>query len=103
MRSLRRRHEAVDRRRGSAGGRVGARPGPPRSGFEAGCQVFLTGDKDILRCHDFFAGDGLAILSPTALLERLDEAGELDDTAGPASAPFPDASVLARLYGGFGD
>jgi hypothetical protein len=66
-----------------------------------GCHVFLTADKKILRCHRFFIGTGLAILSPAQLLEELDATGELDDCDNPRESPAPDISALARFYGAF--
>jgi hypothetical protein len=70
--------------------------------FEAPCDVFLTNDKEVLRFHDSFIAEGLAILTPRLLLEALGVARELDDTADPSNALFPDLSVLTRLYSGFG-
>lgn len=67
----------------------------------AGCHVFVTADKKILRCHKSFVNRGLAILSPVQLLENLDEAGELADCENPWSSPAPDISTLGRFYGAF--
>ena len=69
--------------------------------LNAGCHVFVTSDKKILRCHRWFLVLGLAILSPGQLLEELDQSGELDDCDSPLSAPAPDLSALARFYGAF--
>jgi hypothetical protein len=69
--------------------------------LEAGCHVFITADKKILRCHSSFFDQGLAILSPAQLLEELDASGELDDTENPWTAPSPDISALSRFYGAF--
>ena len=69
--------------------------------LEAGCHVFVTADKKILRCHGLFINQGLAILSPAQLLEELDASGELDDTENPWTAPSPDISALSRFYGAF--
>lgn len=72
--------------------------------FEAldeGCHTFVTTDKKILRCHRYFMSLGLAILSPTQLLEELDSSGELDDSGSPLECPSPDISALARFYGAF--
>lgn len=70
--------------------------------YESGCHVFLTEDKGILKCHDSFADDGLAILTPTQLLDALDRGAELDAESR-LDTPFPDISVLSRLYSGFGE
>jgi Sodium/calcium exchanger protein len=67
----------------------------------AGCHVFVTCDKKILRCHSTFSDLGLAILSPAQLLERLEVSGELDECGNPVTAPSPDISPLARFYGAF--
>ena len=67
----------------------------------AGCHVFVTCDKKILRCHSTFFDLGLAILSPAQLLERLEVSGELDECGNPVTAPSPDISPLARFYGAF--
>lgn len=69
--------------------------------LSAGCHVFVTADKKILRCHKSFFGLGLAILSPAQLLEELDEVRELDDCENPWNSPAPDLSALGRFYGGF--
>lgn len=69
--------------------------------LEAGCDVFVTCDKKILRCHDSFLPLGLAILSPAQLLEELDASGELGECENPWSAPSPDISSLSRFYGAF--
>jgi hypothetical protein len=74
-----------------------------RGASEAGCHVFLTTDKGILRCRDSLSKHGLPILSPAQLIEALDESGELNDCSGPWTAPAPDISALSRLYAGFGD
>ena len=71
--------------------------------LNARCHVFVTADKKILRCHRSFFAMGLAILSPTRLLEELDEAGELDDCDTPLNSLAPDISALGRFYGGFAD
>jgi hypothetical protein len=70
--------------------------------LDAGCHVFLTTDKKILRCHSSFIDKGPAILSPAQLLEQLDDSGELDDCDSPFTFVAPDLSALSRLYGGFG-
>jgi hypothetical protein len=70
--------------------------------FEAGCHIFLTADKQILRCHSSFFRQGMAILNPTQLLEALDDSDELDDCASPENLLAPDLSVLSRFYGAFG-
>lgn len=67
-----------------------------------GCHVFLTEDKGILRCHDNFVERGITILRPIELIEILDAQGELNETATPFEAPFPDVAAIARLYGAFG-
>ena len=69
--------------------------------LDAGCHVFVTCDKKILRCHSSFLPLGLAILSPAGLLEELDTSGELDDCENPWTAPSPDISALGRFYGAF--
>jgi hypothetical protein len=69
--------------------------------LNAGCHVFVTADKKILRCHRSFFSQGLAILTPAQLLEELDESGELDDCENPWSSPAPDISALGRFYGAF--
>lgn len=69
--------------------------------LDEGCHIFVTTDKKILRCHRYFMGLGLAILSPAQLLEELDASGELDDCASPLNSPVPDLSALARFYGAF--
>jgi hypothetical protein len=92
-------------RRGSAGERRWPREELDRrllsEAFDGGCHVFVTADKGILRCHDSFIGDGLAILSPAALLDELDDSGELDDCDSAFTSPSPDITALGRLYGGF--
>jgi hypothetical protein len=70
--------------------------------YDAGCQVFLTADKGILKSHASLFRQGLAILSPAELLEALDESGELDGTRG-GDFLLPDLSTLSRLYAGFAD
>ncbi len=70
--------------------------------LEEGCHVFLTEDKGILRCHDNFVEKGIAILRPIDLMEILDAESELDETATPIEAPFPDVAAIARFYGAFG-
>ena len=67
----------------------------------AGCHVFLTSDKGILKCRDAYSRKGLAILSPAGLMARLEDAGELGDTPGSMEAPSPDLSAIGRLYGAF--
>lgn len=74
-----------------------------QAAYEAGCHVFLTTDKGILRCRDSLQFHGLAILSPAQFIEALDESGELDDCPSPVTAVAPDISALSRLYAGFGD
>ena len=69
--------------------------------FNAGCHVFVTCDKKILRCHSSFFPLGLAILSPGELLEVLEASGELGDCENPWTAPSPDLSALGRFYGAF--
>jgi hypothetical protein len=69
--------------------------------LDAGCHVFVTADKKILRCHRSLFSMGLALLSPAQLLEELDETGELDDCDTPLESPAPDLSALGRFYGGF--
>lgn len=69
--------------------------------LKAGCHVFVTCDKKILRCHSSFFPLGLAIMSPAGLLEELDASTELDDCENPWTAPSPDISALARFYGAF--
>jgi hypothetical protein len=73
-----------------------------QAAYDEGCHVFLTTDDDILRSHVSLFPRGLAILSPTRLLEELDESGELDVNTG-GDFLFPDLSTLSRLYAGFGD
>lgn len=69
--------------------------------YREGCHVFLTTDRDILRSHETLHRHGLAIMTPTQLLDDLDCSGELDAPLDTYIAP--DLSVLARLYSGFGD
>ncbi len=73
-----------------------------RAAYDAGCHVFLTTDKDVLKSHASLFRHGLAILSPAELLEALDESGELDSTRG-GDFLLPDLSTLSRLYAGFAD
>lgn len=70
--------------------------------YDAGCHVFLTADKGILKCSSSLFPQGLAIMSPTQLLDALDDSGELDGTRG-GHFLLPDLSTLSRLYAGFGD
>lgn len=61
----------------------------------SGCHVFLTCDKGVLACAREFAACGLAIMTPAALLERLDRDGQLD-----VVPDFPvDLDSVARFYG----
>jgi hypothetical protein len=59
-------------------------------------------DKDILRSHESLFRRGLAIMTPTRLIEELDDSGELDAPLDP-NWIVPDLSALTRLYSGFGD
>jgi hypothetical protein len=68
--------------------------------YGAGCHVFLTADKGVLRCHESLFEKGLAIMTPGQLMTALDEAGELEDTRQ-GDFPVPDLSALTRLYSGF--
>lgn len=70
--------------------------------YEAGCHVFLTSDKKVLRSHEWFHRHGLAVKNPSQLLRALDDSGELDSTRG-GHFPVPDLSTLTRLYGGFSE
>jgi hypothetical protein len=69
--------------------------------LEAGCHVFVTCDRKVLRCHGSFLPLGLAILSPAQLLEELDASGELDECENPLTAPSSDISSLSCFYGAF--
>ena len=69
--------------------------------YNAGCHVFLTTEKKILRCHEALFQRGLAVLSPIQLIQELDATGELRSTRG-VDGPAPDITALGRLYGGFG-
>jgi hypothetical protein len=68
--------------------------------YGAGCHVFLTEDRGVLRCHDSLFEKGLAIMTPGQLMTALDESGELEDTRH-GDFPVPDLSALTRLYAGF--
>lgn len=68
--------------------------------YDSGCHVFLTADKGILKCHPWLYPKGLAVMSPSQLLEALDNSGELDGTRG-GNFLLPDLSALSRLYAGF--
>jgi hypothetical protein len=69
--------------------------------FDAGCHVFLTAEKDILkRCHESLFAHGMAVLSPTQLIDALARSGELESDFGRHS-PAPDLSTLSVLYAGF--
>jgi hypothetical protein len=72
-----------------------------RAAHDAGCHVFVTTDKGILRCSEALAALGLAILSPVQLISALDASGELDDCPDPMTAPAPDLAAISRLYAGF--
>jgi hypothetical protein len=74
-----------------------------KAAFRSECRhVFLTMDKDILRSHESLFRRGLAIMTPTRLIEELDDSGELDAPLDP-NWIVPDLSALTRLYSGFGD
>jgi hypothetical protein len=64
--------------------------------LNAGCHVFLTEDRDILKCHATLREHGLAVLRPSQALEALDAVGELEPVRS-ALDPAPDLSTLARL------
>ena len=69
--------------------------------FDAGCHVFLTSEKAILkRCHESLFAHGMAVLSPTQLIAALAQSGELESDFGRHS-PAPDLSTLSVLYAGF--
>lgn len=68
--------------------------------YSGGCHVFLTADKGILRCHPSLFPRGLAVMSPSQLLDALDDSGELDGTRG-GHFLLPDLSTLTRIYAGF--
>jgi len=70
--------------------------------YDAGCHVFLTADKGVLKSHASLFSRGLAVLSPGQLLAALDDSGELDGTRG-GNFLLPDLSTLSRLYAGFSD
>ena len=71
--------------------------------FDAGCHVFLTSEKGILRrCHESLFAQGMAVLSPTQLIDALARSGELESDFGRHS-PAPDLSTLGVLYAGFPD
>lgn len=65
---------------------------------EAGCHVFLTLDRDILRSHEGYTAHGMAVLTPGRLLEELDASSELRIEPD-FSRPCPDLSALSRFYG----
>lgn len=65
--------------------------------LDAGCHVFLTEDRGILRSHATLAAHGMAILRPAELLSALELTGELEPV-GSAYGPVPDLSALSRFY-----
>ncbi len=69
--------------------------------YNAGCHVFLTTERKILRCHAALFRRGLAVLSPRQVIEALEATGELGSTRG-VDGPAPDLAAMSRLYGGFG-
>lgn len=73
-----------------------------KAAYDAGCHVFLTADKGVLKCHSSLFEKGLAVMSPTQLLDALDNSGELGGTRG-GNSLLPDLSTLSRLYAGFAD
>lgn len=68
-----------------------------RSAFDAGCHVFLTEDKDVLRCHPTMLPRGMAVMRPQDLLTELDATDELEPIGSP-SDPSPDMQALATFY-----
>jgi hypothetical protein len=68
-----------------------------RAALEAGCHVFLTQDRGILRSHGTLEPRGLSILRPGELLEALDGTGELEPVTSPYG-PVPDLAALSRFY-----
>jgi hypothetical protein len=73
-----------------------------KAAYGAGCHVFLTTDKGILKSHASLFQRGLAVLNPGQLLAGLDDSGELDETRG-GHFLVPDLSTLSRLYAGFAE
>jgi hypothetical protein len=69
--------------------------------YNAGCHVFLTTERKILRCHTALSRRGLAVLSPRQLIDALEATGELASTRG-IDGPAPDLAAMGRLYAGFG-
>jgi hypothetical protein len=68
--------------------------------YDAGCHVFLTSDKGILRSHASLFGQGMAVLSPGQLVDLLRQSGELEQSLD-LDAPAPDLSTLSALHAGF--
>lgn len=68
-----------------------------RSAFDAGCHVFLTEDKDVLRCHPTLLPLGMAVMRPQDLLVELDGSDELEPIGSPFG-PSPDMQALATFY-----
>lgn len=68
-----------------------------RSALGAGCHVLLTEDKDILRSHQTMFSRGTAVLTPSRLLELLDDAGQLEPVRT-SGDPVPDLQALATFY-----
>jgi hypothetical protein len=71
-----------------------------RAAYDAGCHIFLTSDKDILKCHPSLFSHGMAVLSPRQLIDALGRSGELEKDFGMHS-PAADVSTLSTLAVGF--
>lgn len=68
-----------------------------RAALQAGCHVFMTEDRGILRSHLTLRAYGIAVLRPSEVLESLDATRELEPVSS-AYGPVPDISALARFY-----
>lgn len=68
-----------------------------RAALDAGCQVLLTEDRDVLKSHPSLWSNGMAVMTPAQLMATLRDSGELEPIRS-VNDPVPDLSTLARFY-----